>query len=135
MYVCNTKNIFMINDILIYSGSFLTILWGIIHVIPNKKVMDAIGKKNWEMREIVLMEWILEGITLIFVGILVFLINYYGEGPNVACHIVFRSSAAMLASMATWTLITGTITSFKPLKICPFIKLIAGSLIFFGSYL
>ena len=125
----------MISNILIYSGTLLTIIWGIIHVIPNKKVMAAIGKKNWEMQEIVFMEWILEGITLIFIGILVFLVNTFGEGPNVACHIVFRVSAAMLASMATWTLITGAITSFRPLKFCPFVKLIAGTMIFFGSYL
>jgi len=125
----------MIRDILIYTGAFLTIAWGIIHSMPNKKIMAAIGKKNWEMQEIVFMEWILEGITLIFIGIIVLLVNAFGECPNIACHIVFRASAAMLATMATWTLIIGAITSFRPLKICPFIKLIAGTMIFFGSYL
>jgi len=125
----------MIGSILIYAGSLLITIWGIIHIIPTKHVMNHFDKNKWENREIIMMEWIAEGITLCFIGLLVFLVNFFGQPPSELAHIVLRLSAAMLAIMATWTLITGAVTSFRPLKICPFIKLIAGTLIYFGSYL
>jgi hypothetical protein len=125
----------MTGTILIYIGSLLIISWGVIHIIPTKFVLSHFEKKKWENREIILMEWISEGITLFFIGLLVFLVNFYGQPKTELSHIVLRLCAAMLAVMATWTLITGAVTSFRPLKICPFIKLIAGTLIYFGSYL
>ncbi|HNY03621.1 MAG TPA: hypothetical protein PKG48_13570 [Bacteroidales bacterium] len=125
----------MLSDYLIYPGAALTIAWGIYHVFPTKKLRDAIERKNWESREILFMEWVLEGITLIFIGSLVLAVYQSSGGTDETRHIVFRASAAMLAVMATWTLITGAITSFKPLQVCPFVKLVGGALIFFGSYL
>jgi hypothetical protein len=124
----------MLSNYLTYSGCALAGIWGLIHVYPSKKLMAYFGKKSWESREILFMEWVLEGITLIFIGILVFLIQTYGQGPNPATRIVFRSCAAMLSAMATWTLITGAITSYRPLQFSPFITLTSGALIFFGSY-
>ncbi len=134
-YLCFLISGYMLSDFLIYPGAIITIAWGIYHVFPTKKLRAAIDKKKWESREILFMEWILEGITLIFIGSLVLAVYTSEGGADTAAHIVYRGSGIMLAVMATWTLITGAITSFRPLQICPFVKLVAGALIFFGSYL
>jgi hypothetical protein len=57
------------------------------------------------------MEWIAEGLTLCFIGLLVLLVTVW-EGPlNPVSLSVYRISAVMLLVMAGLTLLTGARTS------------------------
>lgn len=68
------------------------------------------------------MEWIAEGLTLVFIGMLVLLITVLNGSQTPASINVFRISAAMLLVMALLTLFTGARTSIVPVKICPVVK-------------
>jgi hypothetical protein len=58
----------MINQILLYSGSALVAFWGIAHLFPTKSVVSGFGDISADNKRIIIMEWIIEGITLIFIG-------------------------------------------------------------------
>ena len=125
----------MINDILLYIGSIVIILWGIAHIIPTKSVVNGYGAISEDNKRIITMEWAAEGLTLCFIGVLVLLVTIWGGAQNPVSVIVFRISAAMLVIMAVWTLLTGARTSIIPIKICPFVKTAVAVLFFLGSVL
>ena len=125
----------MINDILLYIGSILITLWGIAHIIPTKSVVNGFGPISEDNKRIITMEWVAEGLTLCFIGLLVLFITILGGSQNPASIIVYRISALMLIVMAGWTLLTGVRTSIVPIKICPLVKTIVAILFFVGSVL
>jgi hypothetical protein len=81
------------------------------------------------------MEWIAEGLTLCFIGLLVLFINIWGGSQSQASVIVYRASAVMLVIMAGLTASTGARTSIVPIKICPFVKTAVAILFFLGTVL
>jgi uncharacterized membrane protein len=56
---------------LLYLGPGLTVLWGIAHLIPTKNVIKDFGDISKENRHIITMEWIVEGVSLILIGVLI----------------------------------------------------------------
>jgi hypothetical protein len=82
-----------------------------------------------------MMEWVAEGLTLCFIGLLVLLINILGGTTNNVSRIVFRISAGMLIIMAIWTALTGSRTSVIPIKICPFVKAAVAIMFLVGSFI
>lgn len=81
------------------------------------------------------MEWIAEGITLCFIGLLVIFITITGGSRNPVSLHVYRASALMLIVMAILTGLTGARTSIVPIKICPIVKTVVALLFFLGTYL
>jgi hypothetical protein len=79
------------------------------------------------------MEWVAEGLTLCFIGVLVILTNILGGTTNEVSRVVFRISAGMLLVMAIWTALTGAKTSNVPTKICPFVLTAVAILLVIGS--
>jgi len=122
-------------ELLLYLGSALIILWGIAHLIPTKPVVNGFGSISADSSRIIVMEWISEGLTLCFLGFLVFGVTFWGGSANVVSIIVYRSVAAMLIIMAGLTLFTGARTAIIPIKICPVIKIIAAIFVLGGSIL
>jgi hypothetical protein len=114
-------------------GSIIAIGWGIAHIIPTKQVVASFGDISRENRLIITMEWIAEGITLCYIGILVLIITLMGFSGNQAGLIVVWLAASMLIIMAILTLFTGAKTSIIPIKICPFVKTLAAVLLLIGS--
>jgi hypothetical protein len=125
----------MINEILIYIGSAVIIIWGIAHIIPVKSVVAGFGSISQDNKRIITMEWIAEGITLCFMGLLVLFITISGGFQNPVSLNVYRASALMLIVMAILTGFTGARTSIVPIKICPFVKTVVAILFFLGTYL
>jgi len=80
-----------------------------------------------------LMEWVAEGLTLCFIGVLVILTNILGGTTNEVSRVVFRISGGMLLVMAIWTALTGAKTSNVPTKICPFVLTAVAILLVIGS--
>ncbi|MBC8275370.1 MAG: hypothetical protein H8E40_10440 [Chloroflexi bacterium] len=125
----------MINDILLYVGAVVITLWGIAHIVPTKSVVNGFGKMSQDNRRIITMEWVAEGLTLCFIGLLVLFVTIWGEAQNQTSAIVYMASAAMLVVMAALTSITGARTSIVPIKICPFVKVVVAVLFFLGTVL
>jgi hypothetical protein len=125
----------MINEVLLIVGSAIIIIWGIAHVIPVKSVVTGFGAISQDNKRIITMEWIAEGITLIFIGALVLFITLTGGSQNQVSMNVYRASALMLIVMAILTGLTGARTSIIPIRICPFVKALVAILFFLGTYL
>lgn len=120
-------------NILLYSGSILIIVWGVGHLLPTKAVVKGFGPISTDNKRIIAMEWVAEGLTLCFIGILVMLVTLLGESGNLVSIYVYRSSAIMLILMAALTFMTGARTSIIPIKICPVVKTFTALLFFIGS--
>ncbi len=112
--------------LLLCVGSGVITAWGIGHLMPTRNVVAGFGDLSVDNRRIITMEWLAEGLTLCFLGILVVLCTF-AVGPNeAATHLVVRASAVMLFSMAALSAVTGARTAILPMKLCPFVKSAVG---------
>jgi hypothetical protein len=125
----------MKSKILLIIGSIVIILWGISHIVPTKGVVEGFGPITEENRLLITMEWVAEGLTLCFIGILVLCVTLLAGPVNPASVIVYRASATMLLVMAVWTGVTGARTSVIPIKICPIVKMAVAILYIWASIL
>jgi hypothetical protein len=125
----------MDSSILLYVGSVIVAIWGAAHIAATKAVVEGFGPISADNRRIITMEWVAEGLTLCFIGLLVLVVALWGPGGSQVSTIVFRAAALMLIVMAIWTALTGARTSVVPIKICPAILTISALLVFLGTLL
>ena len=125
----------MLNEVLLYIGSGIIILWGIAHLIPTRSIVRGFGDISEDNKKILAMESIAEGITLIFLGVLPLLVNLMADPQSDAAYIVYMACAVMLLVMALLTLLTGARTSLIPYKICPAVKTVVAILFILGGIL
>ena len=123
----------MVNLLLLYLSAFFTIIWGVAHLIPTKNVVEGFGEISEDNRNIITMEWIVEGVSLIFIGVLTALITYINPGESVA-KILYSLIAVELVTLAIVSLFTGFKVKFLPFKLCPVIFLISAALIVVGGF-
>jgi hypothetical protein len=121
--------------VLVSIGSMVITLWGIAHLVPTKSVVSGFGTISGDNRKIISMEWIAEGLTLCFIGLLVLLVTLYAGPQNLVSVLVYRVTAWMLVAMAGLTFVTGAKTSITVIKVCPLVKSIVAILFFLGSAL
>lgn len=124
----------MLKSILLYSGAALTAIWGIAHLFPTKSVVKGFGKLSDDNKNILTMEWIVEGIFLIFIGVLVAAVTFLDSAGFVSL-IVYILSVMVLMVMAMVSLFTGFRVKFIVFKLCPFIFTLSALLIFIGRSL
>ena len=122
----------MVNQVLLYAGALLPILWGISHLFPTQSVVQGFGEITLDNRRIITMEWIVEGVSLIFLGALVAVVTAMGHDTAVAFGVYVTSAIALLV-LAIVSLFTGFRISFLPFKLCPVIFTTAAILILIGS--
>jgi hypothetical protein len=123
-----------IQAVLLYLGSTVIFVWGIGHIIPTRGVVEDFGEISADNRKIITMEWLIEGLTLCFLGVLV-AVSASVLGPvEHATHLIARLVGGMLLVLATVSFFTGARTSVLPMKLCPFVKT-AVALTFFLSAL
>ena len=125
----------MANIILVVIGAILTLLWGISHLFPTKNVVRDFGEISQDNKYIITMEWIVEGMTLIFIGLLVILVTLIGGTGNIVTFYVNVISSIMLFALAILSLFTGFKVNFIVFKLCPVIFTLSGILILVGSFL
>jgi len=125
----------MTSDVLLYIGSFVITLWGIAHIVPTKFVVEGFGPMSEDNKRIITMEWVAEGLTLCFLGLLVLWATLAGGSQNQVSIIVYRASALMLILLAGLSLLTGARTKIVPIKICPIVKTVVAILFLLGSVL
>ncbi len=124
----------MINQILLYLGAFFATLWGVAHLFPTKGVVEGFGDISEDNRNIITMEWIVEGVALIFIGVLVAVVTLI-DPLNYVSITVYRLSAGVLVILAGVSLFTGFKVNFLPFKLCPVIFALSAVLIWLGVYL
>jgi hypothetical protein len=125
----------MKNIILLLAGSITLIIWGTAHLFPTKSVIKGFGDISIDNKNIMRMEWITEGFSLIFAGTLVLLTTIIGDNESITSRIVYMASSVFLFSMAILSFLTGYKVNFLPYKLCPFIFSISGTLILIGCLL
>jgi hypothetical protein len=125
----------MINAILLYVGAAIITIWGVAHIVPTKSVVSGFGQISRDNKLIITMEWIAEGLTLCFIGLLVLVVTLLAGPANQVSKIVYWASAAMLVVMAILTASTGARTSVIPIKICPAVKIAVVILFVLGTVL
>ncbi len=123
----------MTSMIMLYVGSIAITLWGIAHVAPTRPVVEGFGALSVDNRRIITMEWIAEGLTLSFIGLLTLLVTALGWSQTAVAVFIYRVSAVMLIVMAGLSWMTGARTSTLPMKVCPYVKTAAAILLLLGS--
>jgi hypothetical protein len=122
------------DSMLVYIGAGLTTLWGIGHLIPTKSTVAGFGEISEDNKRIITMEWINEGVTLIFIGVVVAAVTFLDPG-SIATFAVYLISIIALVVLALISLFTGFKINFLPFKLCPIIFSISAVLIFLGGIL
>jgi hypothetical protein len=118
--------------IFLYIGSGLTILWGISHLFPTKSVVNGFGDISKDNRHIITMEWIIEGVSLIFIGVLVLVVTIINPYTQVSNAVYITSSIGLIV-LAVVSLFTGFKVNFFPFKICPLILTVSSVFILIGA--
>ena len=121
----------MPNQILLYIGGALPFLWGISHLFPTASVVKGFGNISADNKNIITMEWITEGVALIFIGIIVAGVTFIGA-DNCVSEFIYIASAAMLIVLTAVSLFTGYKVNFFPFKLCPFLFTLSSLLIIIG---
>jgi uncharacterized membrane protein YwaF len=119
---------------LFYFSGILTLLWGIAHLFPTVGVVRDFGDISPDNKLIITMEWIVEGLTLIFLGILTIVTTKTDTESKLAKN-VYILIICMLFSMAILSLLTGFGVNFLPFKLCPIIFSVSAILIIMGMKL
>jgi hypothetical protein len=124
----------MLNQILLYAGAFLTCAWGISHLFPTRPVVKGFGEISQDNRNIITMEWIVEGVCLIFIGVLAAVVTLVDRSSTLA-RAVYWVCFAELNVLSIVSLFTGFKVNFLPFKLCPVIFTGSSILILSGSLL
>jgi hypothetical protein len=104
-----------------------------MHLVKTGPVVAGFEPLTDDNRYVFTMEWILEGVTLIFVAALILVVTVWGRPTEFGSLIVYRMSAIFLFVMAAVSLFTGAKASPLPYKLCAPIFGIAAALILYGS--
>jgi hypothetical protein len=124
----------MADHILLYIGSAIPVIWGVAHLFPTKSVVQGFGDISIDNKRIITMEWIIEGIALIFIGVLVGAVTMV-DAANMVSTVVYSTSICALLVLALVSLFTGFRINFLPFRLCPFIFTASAVLIFLGGLL
>ncbi len=124
----------MISQIFFYVAGSITIIWGISHLFPTKAVVKGFGEISADNKNIITMEWIVEGVSLIFIGIIITGVTLIDMTSRVA-HFVYVSSGYILIILAIISLFTGFRINFLPFKLCPLLFSLSSILIVLGCIL
>jgi hypothetical protein len=121
----------MINQVFLYIGSVFTLVWGVAHLFPTKSVVNGFGAISLDNKRIITMEWIIEGVFLIFIGVLCSGITFLNLSSIIADY-VFILSSVFLFLLAIISFFTGFKVNFLPYKLCPIIFSLSAILIIMG---
>lgn len=124
----------MANQILAYIGAGFVSLWGISHLFPTKNVVEGFGEISEDNRNIIRMEWIIEGVAMIFIGALVATVTVVDPTSPVT-RAVYWLAVIGLNVLSLVSLATGFKVNFIPFKLCPVIFTGASILILLGILL
>jgi len=118
--------------LLLSIAAIIISLWGIGHFIPTRNIVDGFGELSQDNRRILVMVWTAEGLTLIFIGILIGSVAFWGNDVE-TFRLVLRLCTGMLLAMAALSILTGARTAILPMRLCPVVKVIVATLVLIGT--
>lgn len=121
----------MTGQIFLYIGALLPFLWGFAHLFPTRTVVKDFGNISQDNRYIITMEWIVEGVSLIFIGLVVALVTLFDHSSR-ASNVVYWTSFIELNVLSIVSLFSGFKVNFIPFKLCPVIFTSSSILILLG---
>lgn len=121
----------MNSELIIYLGSAMPFLWGVAHLLPTSSVVRGFGEIGVDNKNIITMEWVTEGVALMFIGTIVFMVTAIDPRATVSSY-VYVTSSGCLVVLAIVSLCTGFNIAFLPFKLCPLIFLSSATLILLG---
>jgi hypothetical protein len=124
----------MVNQILLYVGSAFLLFWGVAHLFPTRSVVKGFGDISVDNERIITMEWIIEGVSLIFIAVIVAAVTSI-DHTSATSRTIYWISFVMLNTLSVISLLTGFKVSLVPFKLCPVIFTTASILILLGSYI
>ena len=124
----------MTNQVLLYLGSSFLFFWGAAHLFPTRSVVKGFGDISLDNKRIITMEWIIEGLALMFIAAVVASVTYFDYASAIS-RTVYWLSFVMLNTLSGVSLFTGFKVNFLPYKLCPVIFTTASVLIVTGSYI
>jgi hypothetical protein len=122
----------MLNQILLCLAAALTGLWGAAHLFPTKNVVKGFGEISADNRNIITMEWIVEGVALIFIGVLTAVVTAIDPFSPAAKGAYYTTVFALVA-LALVSLRTGFKVKSLPFQLCPAIFTVSALLIAVGA--
>ena len=122
-------------ELLTLVGALIVVVWGTIHLFPTRNVVNGFGDTSLDNKRVITMEWLFEGITLIFVGALVILVTLFGHAADASNRVVYWSAAGMLIVMAVISAQTGGKVNFIFFRLCAPLFTLAAVLIALGTLL
>jgi hypothetical protein len=112
----------------------IIILWGVGHLIPTRNVVSGFGDLSLDNKRIITMEWMAEGLTLCFLGVIVLTLVFAIGPDHAATLLVARICAIMLFVLAGVSAFSGARTTVLPMKLCPLVKSAVGIMYIMASY-
>jgi hypothetical protein len=117
--------------VLLFAGAAILLFWGLMHISKTAPVVKTFGELSIDNKRILTMEWISEGMLLVFLGLLVTIVTLFE--PHIS--LAYWLSASTLFVMAAVSLATGARTPQLPFKLCSPIFTTTAVLILLGSLL
>jgi hypothetical protein len=111
---------FMRGQVLSYAGAGFLFFWGVAHLFPTRSIVEGFGDISLDNRRIITMEWVIEGLTLIFLGVLVFVVTLV-DRESVVTITVYWITFVMLNVLSGLSLFTGFRIKMVPFRLCPVI--------------
>lgn len=96
----------------------LTIGWGVAHLFPTRSIVRGFGDIGTENQRVITMEWVFEGVTLIFAGALTAAVSLAADNNSVTATVAFIVTAALLIVMAVISLLTAGRNTFIAYRLC-----------------
>jgi hypothetical protein len=124
----------MLSHVLLSLGSAAVAFWGIMHLVKTRPVVAGFEPLTDDNRHVLRMEWIVEGVALVFVAALIGVVTAIQGPRGPGAGLVYGMSAGFLMAMAIVSLFTGARASLLPYKLCA--PIFAGSalLILAGAF-
>ncbi len=123
-----------VNEILLYIGGALTIVWGTAHLYPTGKIVRGFGSITRDNRLVLIIEWIAEAFLLIFIGLLLVVMTAGFGASDAAAQTTCAASAAMLLLWAAISVATGGRVDFIMYRQCAPIFTLSALLILLGAF-
>lgn len=117
---------------LLYSGSIIILIWGTAHLFPTKAIVSGFGAISDDNRRIITMEWLAEGVAMIYMGVLALLVTGIAGRSAPASTVVYLATATTLVIMAILGWLTYARTPIIPMKLCPWIQSFSALLLIAG---
>ena len=116
---------------LLYLASAILQVWVTAHLVPTRNIIKDFGDISRDNQRIVAMEWVNEGLTLVYMGILIITVTALEN----AARAVYIVTFGMLNAMSILSLLTGFRIKFLPFRLCPIVFTTTSILIIIGGLL